>query len=93
MFFGFFLNKNLDDKSKAIRYLEMAKEMKIKKTDKKFFLIRNELSFLYKKMYSQTKDKYYRDEFSKVYNEIVNSDVNNKIFSITEYKNKMKKLV
>jgi len=92
MLFGFFLNRNLKDKEKAVRYLEMAKKIKMKKTDRKFFLIRNELSFLYKKIYSDTKDKYYKDEYNIIYNEIINSNINSSVFSIIKYKEQFKRL-
>jgi len=88
MLFGFFLNRDLKDELKAIRYLEMAKKLETNKGDKKFYLIRNELSSLYLKIYHETQTEYYKTAYNKTYNEIISSNVKSHIFKINKYKNR-----
>ena len=85
MFFGIFLNRNIPDYPKAIRYLEDAKNLVNRENIKNHFLILKELSDLYLTMYENTNDKFYYEEFQKTYNTITNS-VKNIDFNIDKYK-------
>jgi nucleoside-triphosphatase THEP1 len=94
MFFGFFLNKNLNDLPKAIRYLEDAMELQQDKADRKYYLVPNELSYLYIKMYEEKNDEYYIKQYNIVYDRIVSSNVKSKypnLFDVDVYIEKQKK--
>ena len=89
MFFGFFLNRDLHDYPKAIRYLEDAMELQTNKSDKKYYLVPNELTSLYIKMNNETNDSYYLKQYEHVYERIVNSDVSkidSSLFNIETFK-------
>lgn len=85
MFFGIFLNRNIPDYPKAIRYLEDAKDLVKRGNIKNHFLILKELSSLYLTMYESTKDKFYYEEFEKTHHTITNS-IKNIDFNIDKYK-------
>lgn len=91
MFFGFFLNRNLNDLPKAIRYLEDAMKLQKNKIDKKYYLVPNELSYLYLKMYQEKGDEYYIKQYNFAYDRIVNSGISENIFNINIYIEKQKK--
>jgi hypothetical protein len=86
MLYGFFLNKNIEDFSRAIRFLEDAEELQNNKKDKKYYLVKNELYKLYLNMYRENTDAYYKNECYKVYNEIIQSNVSPDIFDIKKFK-------
>ena len=75
----------MKDLERAIKYLEEAKSI-VKKRDKKFYLIRNELYKVYIEIYNKTNDKYYIYESENVYNEIIHEEVSSEIFDISKFK-------
>ncbi|WP_282166374.1 hypothetical protein [Shewanella japonica] len=95
MFFGFFLKRDLHDKPKAIRYLEDAMELQTNKSDKKYYLAPNELTYLYAEMYKETNDSYYLEQYNYVYDRIINSNVANidsSLFNISKFKSQQLQL-
>ncbi len=85
MLYGFFLYREIKDLERAIKYLEEAKSL-VKKRDKKFYLIRNELYKVYIEIYNKTNDKYYIYESENVYNEIIHEEISSEIFDISKFK-------
>lgn len=85
MLYGFFLYREIKDLERAIKYLEEAKSL-VKKRDKKFYLIRNELYKIYIEIYNKTNDKYYIYESENVYNEIIHEEISSEIFDISKFK-------
>lgn len=88
MFFGFFLNRNLTDFPKAIKYLEDAMDLQENIEDKKYYLVANELSFLYLDMYKEKNDSYYLEQYNLVYKRIVEKKdflAKNSFFNLNKY--------
>ncbi len=86
MLYGFFLYRNLNDTSRAIRYLEDAQELQEDQTDKKYYLVKNELYKVYLKKYQLEKDEYYKKECFTIYNKIMTSNVSIDIFDIDKFR-------
>ncbi len=83
--FGLFSHKNLQDLPQAIRLLENAYNLQSRNNDRKHYLVLNELSILYVKMYYKTEDTYYKNEFNNVYKTIINSTVEKHVFDIEKF--------
>lgn len=86
MLYGFFLYRNIEDFSRAIRFLEDAEELLNKKKDKKYYLVKNELYKLYLDMYKINSELFYKNECYRVYNEVIQSNVSIDIFDISKFK-------
>ncbi len=93
MFFGFFLKRNWNDLQKAIRYLEDAMELQSNTSDKKYYLVPNELTLLYLDMYKEKSDDYYLEQYNRVYERILNSGLKkgSTLFNLTKFKDVQKK--
>lgn len=91
MLYGFFLNRNLQDISRSIRYLEDAKDLETNKENKKYYLLRNELYKLYVKAYLAEKDNYYKEASNKIYIELTTIQVNHSIFDTNRFKKEIQK--
>jgi len=86
MLYGFFLYRNLNDTSRAIRYLEDAQELQEDQTNKKYYLVKNELYKVYLKKYQLEKDEYYKKECLIIYNKIMTSNVSIDVFDIDKFR-------
>lgn len=93
MFFGFFLDVDIKDIPKSIRYLEDALELQHNKKDKKYYLVPHRLSLLYRKMYLEKKDKYYLEQYSVVCDRILKSGLekNSTLFSLEQFEKEQKR--
>lgn len=71
MLFGVFLCQQLNQHSRAIRFLEQAKK-NISISDRKgWFITRNYLSASYEEKFNETKDQAYKDQLKKVVREVL----------------------
>lgn len=93
--YGVFLSFTIKDYIRAVRYLEDAVEVfhRLKIKDQSYYKILNDLSFAYKEIYSETKDKRYAFEIKKMYSEIIanEKDIRKLDFKFDEYKRKFER--
>ncbi|WP_413692963.1 hypothetical protein [Psychromonas sp. KJ10-2] len=73
MVFGIFLSQQLNEYSRAIRYLELSKRYLDNNQDKGWFTTCNYLSTAYEKKYIETNDQAYSDQLKKVVREVFES--------------------
>ncbi|UXH99935.1 ATP-binding protein [Photobacterium sp. TY1-4] len=71
MLFGIFLSQELSDHSRAIRFLEDAKNYYGSDINKSWFITRNYLTSAYKNMYIETNDSAYKAQLIKVAREVI----------------------
>lgn len=88
MLFGIFLCEQLNQESRAIRFLEDAKTYHGDKRNKGWFITCNFLSKAYRTKYQETNDNAYKDQLVKVVREVIRNDdkPNKSDFNIDRYR-------
>jgi GTPase SAR1 family protein len=87
MLFGIFLATELQEHSRAIRYLEEAKGI-FTDIDKNYFLVRNYLALSFRFMFEKTNDRAYRHQLEKIVKEVLlnNSKLATSDFDMKKFK-------
>lgn len=95
MLFGVFLSQQLNQYSRAIRFLEDAKKYHGPTKSKGWFITCNYLSAAYEAQYKETKDQAYRDQLKKVVREVIQNTgySGQSTFDISQYTKKFSKWI